>query len=84
MLSVVVLYWMSVNPSALSSSSAIHWGARHAWSYGNFGSLSLVVSGGGSASAGFGETPRMAAAAVSAMPFANSRLVVLLMSWAPS
>src|SRR6266536_4827489 len=48
-------YWISVNPSILSSSSATYWGATQTPAI--WDSLIFVVSGGGSAYAGCVRSP---------------------------
>jgi hypothetical protein len=61
----------SVNPSPWSSSSAKYWGARQMLEL--WGSLSRVVSGGGSAATGLGYQPRSPTVPASVTPLRNRR-----------
>src|SRR6266851_6707293 len=68
----VLTYRTSVNPSPSSSVSATYWGAMQMPVM--FTSLSLVVSGGGSAAADLDAMPRRPAVPARVTPRTNSRL----------
>jgi len=72
-------YCTSVKPSALRSSSAISCGATQV--EGIWTSLSVVVSGGGSAATSLGCKPRSPAVPASVNPSRNSRRLNRLACW---